>query len=88
MIGRSVGPEEAIEDSYDNNSILNSLLYNTEFPDRQVKEYSANMIVENMLYGLDSNSFLVTMLEVITDYAKDNTTLSIANKYVVTPKER
>ena len=41
-----------------------------------------------MLYRVDSDGFLVTMLEVIKDYAKDDTALDIANKYVVTPKGR
>ena len=88
MIGRSVGPEGAIEGLYDNSSMLNFLLCNIEFPNSQVKEYSAYIIAENMLYRVDSDGFLVTMLEVIKDYAKDDTALDIANKYVVTPKGR
>ena len=46
LIGRSVGPEGAIDISYDDNPMLNSLLYDSEFPDGQVKECSANIIAK------------------------------------------
>ena len=45
------------------------------------------MIAENMLCRVDSNSFLITLLEVITDYAKDNTALNNTHKYMITPRE-
>ena len=49
VIGRSVNHEVAIDGSYDDNPMLNSLSYDVEFPDGQVKEYSTNVIAENML---------------------------------------
>ena len=57
VIGRSVNHEGAIDGSYDDNPMLNSLLYDVEFPDGQVKEYSANLIAENILTRVDHNGF-------------------------------
>ena len=88
VIGRSVNHEGAIDGSYDDNPMLNSLLYDVEFPDGQVKEYSANLIAENMLTRVDSDGFSVTLLEAITDYNKDDTAVDIADKYVITSKGR
>ena len=41
-----------------------------------------------MLTRADSDRFLVTLLEAITDYHKDETTVDVANKHVITSKER
>ena len=88
VIGRSLNHEGAIDGSYDDNPMLNSLLYDVEFPDGQVKEYSANLIAENMLTRVDSDGFSVTLLEAITAYQKDNTAVDIADKHVTTSKGR
>lgn len=88
VIGRPVGPEGAIEGLYNDNLMLNSLLHGVEFPDGQVKEHSANIIVENMLCRVYSDSIQVNMLEAIRAYEKDNTVVDITDKCVVTPKGR
>ena len=46
------------------------------------------MIVENKLCRVDSDSFLINILEVIIDYVKDDTIFNITNKYFITPKGR
>ena len=35
--------------SYQENPILNSIIYDVEFPDAEVKEYAANILAENLL---------------------------------------
>ena len=87
-IGRSVNHELAIDCSHDDKSMLDSLLHDVEFPDGQVKEYSANLIAENMLTRVDSDGFSVTLLEAITDYHKDNTFFDVNYKNVITSKGR
>ena len=62
VIGRSVNYEGSIDVSYDDNPMLTSLLYDVEFPDGQVKEYSANLIDENMITRVDSDRISVTLL--------------------------
>ena len=88
VIGRSVHHEGAIYGSYDGNPILKSSLYDVGIPDRQVKEYSSNLIVENILTRVDSDVFSITLLEAITNYHKDNTAVDIDDKYVITSKGR
>ena len=38
---------------YDDNSSLNSMIYDLEFSDGTVKEYNANIIAENILTQVD-----------------------------------
>ena len=49
VIQRTIGPDGKVTGTYDNNPFLNSIVYDVEFPDGQVKEYAANIIAENML---------------------------------------
>jgi hypothetical protein len=46
---RAIGPGGIVAGAYDENPYLNSMIYEVEFPDGQVKEYAANVIAENML---------------------------------------
>ena len=46
---RALGPDGNIIRKYDNNPYLNSVMYEVEFIDGQVKGYGANIIAENML---------------------------------------
>ena len=55
--------------------MLNSLFHYVEFTDGKVKECSANVIAKNMLTRAGSDGFIVTLLEAITDYKKDNSTV-------------
>ena len=52
---RTIGPDGQVTGTYDNNPYLNSIIYDVEFPDGQVKEYAANIIAENMLTQVDSD---------------------------------
>jgi len=64
---------------------LNSIVYDVEFPDGTVKEYSANIIAENMLTQVDSDGFTMTMMEGIIDHKKDtDVAVSKSDMYVVT----
>eukprot|EP00957_Ditylum_brightwellii_P190428 14495515-Ditylum_brightwellii.AAC.1 len=59
--------------------------YTKEFPDREVKEYAANVIVENMLIQVDYEGFATTMMDRIINHDRDEiTALHIRDKYVKT----
>ena len=45
----ALGPDGNMDGKYDNNLMLNSIMYEVEFADGTVKEYGANIIAENML---------------------------------------
>ena len=80
--GRSLGDDGKVVGSYDDNPILNSIIYDVEFPDRQVKEYAANILAENMLLQVDDNGHNQLMMDAIIDYKKDPTAVLMENKYL------
>ena len=81
----SPNPDGQTADSYDEKSMLNSIIYEFKFEDRHVKEYSANTIAENMLTQVYSYGFTLTMMEEIIEYRKDaETAVTKNNMYIVT----
>ena len=44
--GRTVGPDGKTIGTFHDTTIFNSIVYDFEFPDGEVKEYSANVIAE------------------------------------------
>jgi hypothetical protein len=82
---RAIGPDGTTAGTYDDNPMLNSIVYEVEFPDGQVKEYAANVIAENMLTQVDSDGYSTTILKAIIDYRKDEAVaVSKADQYVHT----
>ena len=67
----ALGPEGKVVGNYGSNPFLNSMMYEVEFVDRQVWEYSANVIAENMLTRVDLEGFSTTLMEGIDDCYKD-----------------
>ena len=53
------------------NPAHNSMVYEVEFPDREVREYTANVIAENMLSQVDHEGYSTTLMAGIIDYKKD-----------------
>eukprot|EP00957_Ditylum_brightwellii_P011376 860083-Ditylum_brightwellii.AAC.1 len=51
--------------------MMNTMIYNMEFPDGQIREYAANIIAGNMLTQVDSDGYTKTLMELIVDYKKD-----------------
>ena len=75
--------------TYDDNPFLNTIIYDVEFPDGQVKDYAANVIAENMLTQVDSDGFALTMMDGIIDYERDNAVaIPKSDAYVVTRRGR
>eukprot|EP00957_Ditylum_brightwellii_P088028 6705216-Ditylum_brightwellii.AAC.1 len=46
---RALEPDGRTAGSYHDKAMLNSTIYEVEFPDGEVNEYAANVIAENML---------------------------------------
>ena len=70
---------------YDNNPMLNSIMYEVEFADGTVKEYGANIIAENMLRQVDSEGFSLALMEGIVDFRCDElVAVLIEEKYIIT----
>ena len=71
---RALGPDGRTVGTYDENPILNSVVYDVEFPDGQIKEYAANVIAESMLTQVDSDGYSSPLMEGIVDFEKDEAT--------------
>ncbi len=84
VLQRSIGPDGYTAGKYNDNPCLNTIVYDFEFPDGTVKEYSANIIAENMLSQVDSDGFTMTMMEGIVDHKIDtDVAVSKTNMLVV-----
>ena len=86
---RALGPDGTVVGTYSENPFLNSIVYEVEFPDGQVKEYAANLIAENMMAQVDHEGYSTTMMAGIVDYQKDEATaVPKSEKWVVTKRGR
>ena len=81
---RALGPDGRVAGTYDENPILNSIVYEVEFPDGQVREYAANVIADNILSQVDDDGFSHTLMEGIIDYKRDETAVPMIDKWLVT----
>jgi hypothetical protein len=85
VIGRATDPDGKTYGTYDENPYLNSLMYEVEMPDGQVKEYCANIIAQNMLAQVDTDGYSKTLMEGIVDHRRDhNKAVSADDAYVMT----
>ena len=67
--------------TYHKNPILNTLVYDVEFPDGEVKEYSANVITENLLSQVDDEGFTLTVFDSILEHTKDDSAIEKKDLY-------
>jgi hypothetical protein len=90
VIRRAISPDGTTTGSYADNPILNSIVYEVEFPDGQAKEYAANKIAENMLTQVDSDGYSTTLMQGIIDYNKDDAIAPVpkSDKWVITAREQ
>ena len=84
--GRSTDPDGRSVGTYDENPIMNTLVYDVEFPDGEVREYAANVIAENMYSQVDDEGFTLCLLDSILDYRSDDGAVTRENMYVVTKR--
>ena len=68
VCGRTVGPDGKTIGTFHDTSIFNSIVYDVEFPDGEVKEYAANVISEKTLSQVDNECFTLTLLYSILDF--------------------
>jgi hypothetical protein len=82
--GRSKDKSGSTIGSYDPNPLLNSIIYDVEFPDGVVKQYAANTIAENMYSQVDHEGHSQSLLKSIIDYKKDGHAVTKSNMYIHT----
>ncbi len=58
------------------NPVLNTVLYDIEFNDGAVMQYTANVIAQNLFDQADNDGYSLSKLEVIVDHRKDKSAMS------------
>ena len=75
--------------TYHDNPVLNTITYDVDFPDSQVKEYGTNIIVENMLTQVDSDGYSLSLMDSIIDHQRDpSQAIHIEDKYITTKRRQ
>ena len=72
--------------AYHDNPMLNTTVYDVEFPDGAVVQYSANLIAENLLSQVDEDGHQYHVLDSIVDFATDGNAVAKGDEYVITPR--
>ena len=88
VIGRSKDGDGNITGTYSDDPRANTLTYDVQFPDGEVKEYGANVIAENMFRQVDAHGFVHTMLDSIIDHVKRSDAVDKKDMYVTTKTGR
>ena len=60
---RSLDADGRTTGTYHDNPFLNTITYDIEFPNGQVKEYGANIIAENMLTQVDLDGYSLSLID-------------------------
>ena len=85
---RALGPDGKVTGLYDQNPTKNSIIYEVEFPDGQVKEYAANVIAENIFRQVDHDGFSTALFDSIIDFKKNDSAIIREDRYIVTRRGR
>ena len=82
---RSLDADGRMTGTYHENPFLNTITYDVEFPDGQVKEYGANSIAENMLTQVDSDGYSLSLMDSIIDHQRDlSQAILMEDKHITT----
>eukprot|EP00956_Cyclotella_meneghiniana_P034439 scaffold104886_cov86-Cyclotella_meneghiniana.AAC.1 len=72
--------------TYNENPVLNTMVYECEFPDGAVKEYAANVIAENILKQVDSMGRQSHVMDGIVGHRKTAQAITKENAFIVTKR--
>ena len=86
VLRRAIGPDGTVVGRHDENPMLNSIVYEVEFPDGQIKECAANLFAENLLSQVDSEGFSTTLFDGIADWRKDSDAVEMKDRFLVTKR--
>jgi Reverse transcriptase (RNA-dependent DNA polymerase) len=71
VTGRTMNSTGNVTGTYNENPVMNTMTYDVMFNDGAVKEYSANVIAENLLSQVDGEGFTLTSIKEITNHRVD-----------------
>ena len=82
---RSLDADGRTTGTYHDNPFLNTITYDVEFSDGQIKEYGANIIAEKLLSQVDSDRYSLSLMDSIIDHKKDlSQAILMEDKYIAT----
>ena len=82
---QSLDADGRMTGTYHDNPFLNTIKYDVEFSNAQVKEYGANIIAENMLTQVDSDGYSLSLMDSIIDRRRDpSQAIPIEDKNITT----
>ena len=86
VICRTIDSNANIIGTFDENPVLNSLVYDVEFPYGDVKHYASNFIAGNLLSQIDSSGLYTQVLDKILIHRKLGNSVSMKDTYVTTKR--
>ena len=84
VVCRAVDSNGKVIGKWDANPILNTLVYECEFDDGTIKEYSASLIASNIYEEGGANGFSSLLLYRIVDHKSSGEAVKMADKYITT----
>ena len=68
VIGRTIADDGRVYGTYDDNPYRNTVSYDMEFCDGEIKNYSASLIADNMYAQVDKEGYMYNLLDSILDH--------------------
>ena len=84
VVRTAVGSDGKVIGEYNDNPVLNTLIYECEFPDGTVKEYAANQIAESIFDQADPDGHRSRMLKAIVGHKSSGLAVKKVDKYITT----
>ena len=85
VVRQSLDADGRMTGTYHDNPFLNTITYDVEFSDGQVKEYGTNIIAKYILTQVDLDVYSLSLMDSITDHHKDpSQPIPIEDKYITT----
>ncbi len=84
VMQRCVDDEGRVVGNYNENSLLNTIMYECEFGDGTTKAYAANTIATNIYMESDADGHSSLLLYHIVDHKKSGDATLMEDKYFVT----
>ena len=84
VIGRTVSDTGDSIGVFNENPLLNTIIYDVQFPNGDIREYAANVIAQNMFSQVDEQGRSHVLLDSILDYSMGDDAVPMSEKYVMT----
>ena len=86
VIRKHKDSDDKVTGDYNEIPMLNTVVYDVLFPDGAVKQYSANIIAENILRQVDVDGYHSQLLEGILEHKKDSRAVEKKDRWIVSKR--